>query len=219
MTRPARIAAWFGHLVFPPACEACGRRALEGRHLCGACWRRASEGASAPLIPRGLDAVACGPLLDDAVRCLVHGLKYHGFRRAARDLVDLARPAVPDDFCLPGSVLVPVPIHPHRFRERGYNQSVELAVHWGRILSVPVAEDALVRVVDTSTQTRLGAEQRRANLEQAFAAGPGFRADRPIVLVDDVLTTGATLSACAAALLRGGSPSVRALCAAWAGEA
>jgi ComF family protein len=177
------------------------------------------ESSSKPEIPPGLDSVVCGPLLDDATRSLVHGLKYHGFRHAARDLVELARSSVPSGFCLPDSILVPVPVHPHRRRERGYNQSSELAKHWSQILKIPVLEDALVRVVDTRTQTRLDSDQRRSNLEQVFRVGRAFCPDRPIVLVDDVLTTGATLSACAAALLLGGAPSVRALCAAWAGEA
>jgi ComF family protein len=216
---PADVAAWIGHLILPPVCAGCGRAALAGRCLCEGCRSRATEKTSRPETPPGLDAVVCGPLLDDATRSLVHGLKYHGLRNAARDLVELARASLPADFCLPDSVLVPVPVHPHRRRERGYNQSAELARHWSRILAIPVVEDALVRVVDTPTQTRLDAEQRRSNLERTFRVGASFRPDRPIVLVDDVLTTGATLSACAAALLLGGTPSVRALCAAWAGEA
>lgn len=219
MISPADVGAWFGHLIFPPVCAGCGRAALEGRSLCGPCWGGAVASASHPETPPGLDAVACGPLLDDATRSLVHGMKYHGFRRAARDLVDLARASIPTDFCLPGSVLVPVPIHAHRHRERGYNQSTELASHWRRLLGVPLSEDFLVRVVDTATQTRLDSRQRRSNLENAFRAGKAFTPDRPVVLVDDVLTTGATLSACAAALLHAGTPSVRAICVVWAGEA
>ncbi len=166
-----------------------------------------------------MEAIACGPRLDGCVRSLVHGLKYHGHRRAARDLAEMAAPAVRDGFCLPGAVLVPVPVHPHRRRERGYNQSEELARHWSRILSAPVEPHALRRVVDTATQTRLDAVRRRENLDGVFRVGKGFRSDRPVVLVDDVLTTGATLSSCAATLLSAGCPSVRALCAAWAGEA
>jgi ComF family protein len=216
---PADVGDWFGHFLFPPVCAGCGRAALAKRSLCQTCWNRSLEQASRPEIPPGLEAVVCGPLLDEATRSLVHGLKYQGFRRAARDLVDLARSSVPSDFCLPGSVLVPVPIHPHRRRERGYNQSAELAKHWSRHLGVPVAEEVLRRVVDTATQTRLDAEKRRSNLENAFQAGKALSPECPVVLIDDVLTTGATLSACAAALLLGGAPSVRAICVVWAGEA
>ena len=213
------VVSWLSHLVFPPVCAGCGRRSLPGACLCSGCREAALAETVHPPPPPGVEAIACGPRLDGCVRSLVHGLKYHGHRRAARDLVEIARASTPDDFCPSGAVLVAVPVHPHRRRERGYNQSDELARHWSRILSVPVEPDALRRVVDTATQTRLDAARRRENLDGVFRVGDGFQSDRPVVLVDDVLTTGATLSSCAATLLSAGCPSVRALCAAWAGEA
>ena len=84
---------------------------------------------------------------------------------------------------------------------------------------VPVAERWLERRRPTGTQTRLGSADRRRNLSQAFAVGKEFKSGAPVVLVDDVLTTGATLSACAAVLLSAGASSVRGLCLAWAGDA
>lgn len=219
MTWLGGARVWLEHLVFPPVCAGCGRKSLPDRFLCGVCRDQALANPSKAQTPSGLDAIACGPLLGDAARSLVHGLKYQGLWGAALDLVELAQDSVPPDFCPPGAVLVPVPVHPHRHRERGYNQSAKLAKHWSQILATPVADDMLVRVVDTVTQTRLDANKRRSNLEHVFRVGSGFQADRPIVLVDDVLTTGATLSACAATLLQSGCPSVRAICVAWAGEA
>jgi len=215
----AGVFAWLGSFVFPPVCVGCGRTAAKGRELCGRCREAAIGDVSRPEVPAGLEAIACGPLVGNATRELVHGLKYQGHRRAVSDLVDIARAAVPDGFCPADAVLVPVPLHPHRERERGYNQSELLAREWGRILSRSVGTDFLVRAVDTRTQTKLDAEQRRANLQDAFRTGKGFRPGVPVVLIDDVLTTGSTLSTCAATLLAAGAPSVRAICVLWAGEA
>lgn len=215
----AEAGSWLASFVFPRVCAGCGRMADRGSELCGRCFATASATPSHPTAPPGIDSVACGPLVGDASRALVHGLKYEGHRRAASDLVRLAAPSVPDGFCPVGCVLVPVPVHPHRRRERGYNQSALLARHWSRILSREVREDFLVRRTDTRTQTRLDADKRRDNLAGAFQVGKGFRKEVPVVLVDDVLTTGSTLSACASALLAAGCPEVRAICVLWAGEA
>jgi ComF family protein len=163
--------------------------------------------------------MACGPVISSPLRALVHGLKYSGFRAAATELVEIASGAVPEGFLPAGAVLVPVPLHSARRRERGYNQSELAARSWTRSLAHPVGTDWLVRTRDTGTQTALDAGGRRANLAGAFRTGRSFRPGIPVVLVDDVLTTGATLSTCAAALLVAGCPEVRGLCLAWAGEA
>jgi ComF family protein len=166
-----------------------------------------------------LEAIICGPEISPPVQALVHGLKYGSLRRAVPELVSLAADSVPAEFSLPGSVLVPVPLHGSRLRERGYNQSRLAAQSWSKVLGAPVAEHWLERVRSTGTQTKLGSGDRRRNLAHAFAVGKSFRPGVPVVLVDDVLTTGSTLSACAAALLAAGAPSVRGLCLAWAGDA
>lgn len=95
-------------------------------------------------------------------------------------------------------VLVPVPLHPRRLVERGYNQSALLATHLARLARVRVAHDALERVHATRQQARLSARQRQHNLHGAFAVSrcSGLGQDTRIVLVDDVVTTGATLAAC-----------------------
>lgn len=148
----------------------------------------------------------------------MHGLKYEGRHAYRRDLVDLLERRGLGD--LPdGAVLVPVPVTPERKRERGYNQSERLARELGGRIGVPVAADFLRRVRFRGSQTRRSGEERRAALAGQFASGPGFRKDAVPILVDDVLTTGATLSACAAACLHGGVPEVRAVCMAWAGDA
>jgi len=218
--RGARSAIeWSMAFLLPQVCPRCRALSATGGLLCTTCRAEAILARSSPRPPLGLEAIACGPELVPPVRILVHGLKYGSLRSAADELVSLAGPAVPDGFCHPGSVLVPVPLHPSRLRERGYNQSALSAKAWARRLGVPVAERWLERRRPTGTQTRLGSADRRRNLSQAFAVGKEFKSGAPVVLVDDVLTTGATLSACAAVLLAAGASSVRGLCLAWAGDA
>ena len=108
-------------------------------------------------------------------------------------------------------VIVPVPLHPDRERQRGYNQAALLAEALGRLIERPVALEALVRVRPTRSQTKLNAIERRRNVADAFACVRGEdMGGRDIMVVDDVATTGATLDACAVALLAWDVHSVRA---------
>jgi ComF family protein len=106
-------------------------------------------------------------------------------------------------------VVVPVPLHPRRERERGFNQSLLLAQRVGRALRCPVRSDLLVRTVHTPPQTELSGDARRSNVRKAFAARrPAPLAGRQVLLVDDVFTTGSTAEACARCLKRAGASSV-----------
>jgi ComF family protein len=106
--------------------------------------------------------------------------------------------------------LVPVPLHPSRLRQRGFNQSLLLAQHAGGLLGVDVKE-ALIRTRRTDAQVNLGADERQANVAGAFAGQPHISvAGLSVVLIDDVVTTGSTLSACADALVGAGAASVMA---------
>ena len=119
---------------------------------------------------------------------------------------------------LSADVVVPVPLHPKRLAERGYNQAALLARAAARELGAPLAARALVRVRDTSQQARLGRTERLANVERAFVArDPKAVRGRDVLLVDDVETTGATLTACRAALLEAGARRVTMVCLSRAG--
>jgi ComF family protein len=101
-------------------------------------------------------------------------------------------------------LLVPMPLHPARLRQRGYNQALELARPLARALHVPVRHDLLSRTRSTRAQTELGAIARRRNVRGAFAAKPGVAWPEHVALLDDVMTTGATLAECARVLRRAG---------------
>jgi ComF family protein len=147
------------------------------------------------------------------LRLLVHELKFRGRRRVATHVAEtIVANAASTGFLSEGSVLVPVPLHPRRRRERGFNQSEVLADAIGRRSGLPVAAAALVRRKETISQTGLSAAARRANVADAFAVRRRTRvAGRVVVLVDDVVTTGATARACARALRQAGAREVRLL--------
>jgi ComF family protein len=110
---------------------------------------------------------------------------------------------------LPGEVLLCVPLHPRRLRERGYNQSCLLAREVGRRTGLPVIEDCLVRVKQVQPQVKAtGVEERRRNVADAFVCRDDGVRGKGIILIDDVCTSGATLESCAKALKNGGAASV-----------
>lgn len=109
----------------------------------------------------------------------------------------------------PVDILVPVPLHPRRLRERGYNQSSLLARELGRLASFPLAEGTLLRLKNTPPQVRTkSAEERQSNVTGAFICRDRRLEGRRILLIDDVCTSGATLDSCAATLRAAGAASV-----------
>jgi ComF family protein len=189
----------------PPLCDACGEplaspRLLATPLLCARCRRT---------VHHVVRARAVGAY-DEALRAIVHALKYDGRRSIARRLGGLMQVSGAD--LLSGADLaVPVPLHRSRHRLRGFNQAEDLARHLG----LPVVR-ALQRVRATLPQAELSEARRRHNVRNAFA--PARRAatcrGATIVLVDDVSTTGATLEACARTLREAGAREVRAVTAA-----
>jgi ComF family protein len=153
---------------------------------------------------------------------LLPRLKFHDDLAAGRLLAELMAEALaaPCERPLDGSAtrpdaLIPLPLHSRRLRARGYDQALELARPLSRTLEIPLRADVLHRVRDTAPQSRLDAVARRKNLRGAFAANVGAIAHastplRHVALIDDVMTTGATLHAAADALRRAGIARVDA---------
>ncbi len=111
----------------------------------------------------------------------------------------------------PGEFIVPVPLHPNRLRERGYNQAALLARQLGERGGLPILDEALRRVRETAPQTDLNAQERKENVRGAFRCGDYDLKGKQVLLIDDVCTTGATLEACSLALYQGQVRSVWAL--------
>ncbi len=151
----------------------------------------------------------------DVGSAIVHALKYHAWTAVARDMsVRMARLHWPADVAAERAALIPVPLSAVRERERGFNQATLLAESLAARWCIPAWTNALVRTRATPTQTRLTPGERSANVRDAFEVPDGPKGARErmrgqhIVLVDDVLTTGATLNACAAALFRAGARTI-----------
>lgn len=178
-------------------CPFCARASRLAR-ICGVCER---EG------PR-LDGIRAACRFDGLVRTAVHDLKYRRIRARADIVAELtleglARRPLAVDF------LAPVPLAPGRLRQRGFNQSALIAERIGRRLGAPVLPDVLLRTRETTPQVGKSAAERRANITDAFACQrKDDVAGRRVGIVDDVLTTGATLTACAEALRAAGARRV-----------
>lgn len=192
--------------IFPDRCVGCGG---SGSLLCATC-RATVQPCPIEAPPPGLDAMVVGWRYEGAIRQAIHALKYQRRRRVARVLAE-ALCADLRHVHLAGDVLMPVPLHAERLAQRGFNQSEELARHLGRRWHLPVRTGDLVRQRDTGHQARLGRCERLTNVAGAFV----WRATTPpperVVLVDDVITTGATLGACAEALRAAGSRRIYAV--------
>ena len=191
-------------------CDLCRMRWRAVPHpLCQRCGQPSQKGLECRLCaewPKGLARARSAVWLDGSARAAVHRLKYEGWSRAAEAMAETMRQLEP----LTGQVcLIPIPLGGHRLRVRGYNQSERIAAALGSRVKRPVRCDLLQRVRETRTQTALTPEARHANVSGAFRAGSVKGLE--LVLVDDVFTTGATLSAAAAALVEAGAARVEAV--------
>ena len=225
-----RLCAGLADLLFPPTCVLCGAPGPRGRDLCAGCAAALPynhHACSRCARPLGAAAAAAGPCgrcqrqappfvralaalrYEPPVQALVSGMKFRGRLNQARLLGQLLAEAALSLGTPRPEVLIPVPLHRRRLALRGFNQSMEIARVVARALGVPLDAGAASRVLATPPQVGLDAAARRRNLRGAFAARdpwpwPGAR----VAVIDDVVTTGATVAELARVLLRAGAGTV-----------
>jgi len=233
---PFRLAL---DLVLPPLCPSCRDPLGDGVGLCAACWTKLSF-IEPPYCARlgipflydpgpgllSMEAIADPPAYDraraavrydDVARALVHNFKY-GDRLDLAPLMGRWMARAGRELLAEADALIPVPLHWRRLWARRFNQSAALAAAIAQPKGVPVLHSALKRVRATVQQVGLSRAQRADNVQGAFAVPPeekGNVAGRRMLLIDDVLTSGATVDTCARALLRAGAAHVDVLTFAW----
>jgi competence protein ComFC len=185
--------------ILPPLCPHCGLP-QEASRICPWCLAH----------PTAIAGIRSAAVFEGPLRSAIHQFKYGYMRDLAAPLSDLLVSCW-QEVNQSIDVIVPVPLHARRFKERGYNQSALLARRVGSALRIPVNCGCLHRNRHTVSQTRLSAQERARNVEGAFTCvGPDVQ-DKCVLLIDDVCTTGSTLGACSHALGEGGAQSVWAL--------
>lgn len=204
------------HLAFPHICEGCGTDALPPAYaLCSRCLASLPEthfhripGNPAERIfwgrlPLGFASAQYYFTRDSMIQRLMHGLKYEGQKDLGLFLGRMMGHSLLTA-ALIGTVdaLVPLPLHPAKERKRGYNQAALLCEGMAEVLKKPVRKTVVARRVQTETQTKKGRTERWSNMDGKFALrDPSAAEGQHLLLVDDVLTTGATIEACGRALL------------------
>ncbi|MCK7576215.1 MAG: ComF family protein [Chromatiales bacterium] len=227
-----KLGFWGDHslldVLFPPTCLLCGAPGEAGRDLCAGCALdlpynlRACARCARPFLVPLPDGAICGDCerrpppfeacltafrYEGAVPFLITGAKFRGKLNAARllgqCLAEYARESA-DDW---PEALIPVPLHPRRQRTRGYNQALEIARVTGRALSIPLEPRCVTRTLATQPQVGLTARARRRNIRGAFKA-TGDLKGRHLAIVDDVMTTGGTVSELSQVLIDAGAARV-----------
>jgi len=220
----------FLNIFFPENCPVCGSRSdmHSVAPFCGNCWQSLApykgpkcRKCGKPLVsdvsiicaecisdePAFILANSFG-LYDGTLKKAINLLKYHGVKRLSRPLADLLSrlnlPAV--------EAVIPVPLHKNRLRQREYNQSALIAYHVAKKCSYEFILNSLIKTNNTSPQVGLSSKSRRKNIKNAFEVrNQGNITGKQILLVDDVITTGATIRECARVIKKAGAESVYAV--------
>jgi ComF family protein len=211
------IAAGFSHLFYPHLCEGCSKPLLaEEEVLCLDCniynlprtaYHHIAENETAMRFAGRLPFIKATSLAyftpDGLLQHLLHRLKYEDRKEIGVFLgkqlgYDLKQVGWTDGI----DTIIPVPLHPRKMSARGYNQSELIANGMSKVLDIPVIADVLIRTLDTESQTQKSRIERLENMQNAFALVANSLKNKHVLLVDDVLTTGATLEACAYEILK-----------------
>jgi ComF family protein len=187
------------NFITTPVCNRCGTPAPSPVLACRQCQNN-------PL--QDIDGIRSAALFEDnPIRPAIHFLKYRNHKAVAAILATTLAETY-QRYQISGQVIVPVPLHAARLRQRGYNQTELLARALGPLLKLPVNTKTLQRTRSTQSQMTLGVNERHQNVVDAFACSNSTLSGRTVILIDDVCTTGSTLDACASALKKSGAAAV-----------
>ena len=221
-------------LFFPHYCAVCGDRLHEDEEvLCAECWQRFPRTNFHLQKDNAVERLFWGKFTlgkatafyyywqEDDYSRIVRLLKYKGRLDVGVEMGrKMAEELLPSGFFEGVDELIPVPLHERRQKERGYNQSEQLAIGIKEMTGIPLRTDAVVRVRNTETQTHKTAQERYENMQQVFQRSASIESlqGKHVLLIDDVLTTSATLTACADALQKVPDLTISILALAMAGH-
>ncbi len=223
MNVPSRIMDDLLELIFPSLCITCGERLLsQERHICLECWQDLPvndfhlnpENRVAQLFWGRIRMEQAASFFHyrkgSRYQKLIHAIKYKGLKELGHETGQRYGAVLAESGPFRAvDVLVPVPLHPRKQKKRGYNQSEWIARGLGKSMHKPVVADNLFRRVHTSSQTRKSRFERWQNVEGIFGIRrPEDFSGKHVLLVDDVVTTGATVEACASQVLKTGNAKV-----------
>lgn len=207
----------FLKLLFPPKCMLCGGILGEEEEICSACREKVLLNTAPPRTEKGafFDKAAAGLWYEEGVRKAIHGLKYHEKQTYARPLARVMAHAVTYKLQEEADLITFVPTNASTLRKRGYNQAELLARELAVLLDKPCLP-TLVKIRETRAMHGLRPEERRANVLGAYrlCCDPAALVGKRVLVADDVLTTGSTLSECARMLKTAGAAQVFCVCAA-----
>ncbi len=225
--RILKIVKAFGDFIYPPYCLSCKTQLKHGTELvCNDCFNKMprihiDDNIVAELKEKLQEDLYLSRVLslwkfDELAQKLIHYLKYKNHWKIGRILaVQMVQLLGDNEIIKATEIIIPVPLHKARKRERGYNQSDIIAQNISVLTNKPVMKNILKRVINTKSQTKLSAMERKKNVEKAFVVTKQEEIrDKNVLLIDDVITTGSTINACAYQLKLSGAREVFALSAA-----
>lgn len=202
-------------LVFDEKCPICGNKShWKVSPFCNHCWSRITPLENNRITAgqfhhdfwRYVDSLSCLSYYEGVLKEAIHVFKYLGVIRVGKELGKLLSKIEPPEI----EVLIPVPLHLTKLKNREFNQSVVLAKMLSKEWKIPIDLDSLVKIRNTSDQASLSEKERKVNIKDAFYLTKPLKLKR-IGIVDDVVTTGATLAECGKVLKRGGAEEVHAI--------
>ncbi|MFC1561276.1 ComF family protein [Candidatus Latescibacterota bacterium] len=200
--------------LFPPECPVCGGSFSAKEIICHTCIEAITDCSyqytPSKRVLTDIDEISILLPYNPVCRNLIHALKYHGMHSTGFVLGKLMARKIIKECSLPEKpCIVPVPLHLTKLSDRGYNQSEHLAEGFSSFTGYEICSDLITRQKNTNTQTALDHEDRILNVRDAFRyTGERSLSGRPVILIDDVMTTGSTVSECAKALKEGGAGKI-----------